>query len=147
MLRKLNKYRYWIFGVSLVLTVAFYYCLPKQLFNDSYSTILNDASGQLLSARIASDGQWRFPEANLISKKYEKALLTFEDKHFYFHPGVNPLALGRAMVQNLKAGHVVSGGSTISMQVIRLSRQKGSRHLGRKLIEMVLGCATRVTLQ
>ena len=56
------------------------------------------------------DGQWRFPELQELPPKYEKALLTFEDQHFYAHPGVNPLAIGRALIQNARAGKTVSGG-------------------------------------
>lgn len=107
----------------LTLFLLFYlFCLPKQLFKVSYSTVVTDRSGKLLGARVAEDGQWRFPERDSVPEKLKKCILEFEDRHFYKHWGINPLAIGRAIRQNLKEKRVVSGGSTISMQVIRLSR-------------------------
>ncbi|RKQ49634.1 penicillin-binding protein 1C [Roseivirga pacifica] len=145
MKKKLFKYRKVILAALFVLSVAYYFCLPKTLFEDPYATVLNTAEGHLLSARIADDGQWRFPEETALPDKYIQAVITFEDKNFYWHPGVDPLAFGRAMVQNLRAGHVVSGGSTLSMQVIRLHRKGKSRTIWEKLVEVVL--ATRLELR
>ncbi|WP_421986290.1 penicillin-binding protein 1C [Roseivirga sp.] len=127
------------------MAVVYYYALPNALFQDPYATVVNDFRGELMSARIATDGQWRFPEVEEIPEKYEAALLKFEDQHFYQHPGVNPLALGRAIWQNVTASEIVSGGSTISMQVIRLSRKGKSRSVKEKMLEMVL--ATRLELR
>ena len=129
----------------LVLSVLYYFSLPKVLFDDPYATVLNASNGELISARIARDGQWRFPAGSEVPEKFEKALIAFEDQQFYKHPGVDPLALGRAIVQNVRAGRVVSGGSTLSMQVIRLHRKGKSRTVWEKLIEMVL--ATRLELR
>ena len=145
MKKQIKKYRYPILVLFVLLSAAYYVCLPNTLFNDPYATVLNAENGEMLSARIARDGQWRFPEVDSISDKYEKALLTFEDQYFYNHPGVNPLAMGRAIVQNLKAGSVVSGGSTLSMQVIRMYRKGKSRNVYEKLVEMIL--ATRLELR
>ena len=145
MKKKLFKYRKVILAALFVLSVAYYFCLPKTLFQDPYATVLNTENGHLLSARIADDGQWRFPEETALPDKYIQAVITFEDKNFYGHPGVDPLAFGRAMVQNLRAGHVVSGGSTLSMQVIRLHRKGKSRTIWEKLVEVVL--ATRLELR
>lgn len=141
----IRTYRKWILGMLMVLGVVYYFSLPKVLFDNPYATVVNDFRGELMSARIASDGQWRFPQAESLPEKYEKALLTFEDQHFYNHPGINPVALSRALWQNVSEGKVVSGGSTISMQVIRLHRQGKSRTVKEKLIEMVL--ATRLELR
>ena len=85
------------------------------------------------------------PNGRLIASKYKKAVLLFEDQHFYIHPGVDPFALGRAMVQNIESGSIVSGGSTLSMQVIRLYKKGKSRTIVEKLIEMVY--ATRLELR
>ncbi|MDV7392433.1 transglycosylase domain-containing protein, partial [Arthrospira platensis SPKY1] len=133
-------------GLAAGLFLVWYLlALPRPLFDDPVSTILEDAQGGLLGARIAADGQWRFPMPDSVPYKYEKALLTFEDKRFYGHWGVDPLSLARAMRQNVAAGKVVSGGSTITMQVVRLYRKPPSRSMSQKLLEMVL--ATRVELQ
>jgi penicillin-binding protein 1C len=125
--------------------VAWLCCLPRELFRDvSYSTVVESAEGELLGARIAADEQWRFPPSDTVPERYATALIQFEDRAFRWHPGVNPVALVRAAVDNLRAGHVVSGGSTLTMQVIRLSRQK-ERTLRQKTIEAVQ--ATRLELR
>lgn len=136
----------WKYGryVFLVAAIGYYFCLPEKLFDDPYSTVLEDKHGNLLCASISSDGQWRFPETDNPPMKFSDALITFEDKRFYQHPGVDVLSLSRALKQNIQAGSIVSGGSTISMQVIRLMRKGKSRTLWEKCIEMIL--ATRLEL-
>ena len=125
-----------------VLLAGWFFCLPKDLFKGTpYATVVTDRNGELLGARIADDGQWRFPPCDTVPERYATALIQFEDRHFRWHPGVNPVALGRAFTDNLRAGHVVSGGSTLTMQVIRLSRNR-ERTLWQKLVEAVL--ATRL---
>lgn len=135
-------------GISLglaVLLLAYLFCLPRNLFKGvSYSTVVESAEGELLGAHIAADGQWRFPPCDTVPERFATALVQFEDRQFRWHPGVNPVAMGRALVQNLRSGHVVSGGSTLTMQVIRLSRQK-ERTVKQKLIESIL--ATRLELR
>jgi penicillin-binding protein 1C len=121
----------------LFLALGFWFSLPTKLFHDPTSTILFSREGKLLGARIAKDGQWRFPESNMVPEKFEKALLCFEDQYFYYHPGVNPIALGRAIIQDLKAGKIVSGGSTLSMQLIRISRKGKARTVYQKGIEII----------
>lgn len=96
--------------------------LPSPLFKDPLSYVVYDKNGKLLGATVAADGQWRFSPTDTLPDKFKKALLAFEDKRFFYHPGVDPLALLRALRQNLLKRRVVSGGSTITMQIIRLSR-------------------------
>ena len=121
-----------------VLLAGWLCCLPKDLFRGtSYATVVTDRNGELLGARIADDGQWRFPPCDTVPARYATALIQFEDRHFRWHPGVDVFAMGRAVLSNLKAGHVVSGGSTLTMQVIRLSRGK-ERTLWQKCVEAVL---------
>ena len=112
--------------------------VPLTSFDVEYSTVLQDRNGELLSASIAKDGQWRFPPTRNIPHKYKMALLTFEDKRFYSHFGVDPLAIGRAVRLNAQAGEVVSGASTITMQVVRLSRSGKSRTVLEKIREALL---------
>ena len=146
----MNRVLYWIkkfrklIILFLIIIVAFIFCLPTQLFDNPYSTILEDRNGNLLTATIAEDGQWRFPHHSVVPEKFMQAIIVFEDKRFYSHLGVDPMATLRAIHQNLKSGSIVSGGSTITMQVIRLSRQNHSRTFLEKAIEMVL--ATRLEL-
>ena len=124
-----------------ILVIGYIFCLPRQLFHVPYSTVVTDRNGELLGARIASDGQWRFPPRTTTPEKVKQCLITFEDRHFYHHWGVNPVSISRAAYQNLKNKRIVSGGSTLTMQTIRLARNK-SRTFGEKFIEMIL--ATRL---
>ena len=124
-----------------ILVIGYIFCLPRQLFHVPYSTVVTDRNGELLGARIASDGQWRFPPRTTTPEKIKQCLITFEDRHFYRHWGVNPVSISRAAYQNLKNKRIVSGGSTLTMQTIRLARNE-SRTFGEKFIEMIL--ATRL---
>ena len=137
LLCKTNPHRRKIFLYSCVATffIWWLFCLPSPLFNTPTSLVLEDASGDLLGARIATDGQWRFPKLDTLPQKYITCLTTFEDRHFFKHPGVNPLALLRAMARNLKNRKVVSGGSTITMQVIRLASNGAKRNILNKILE------------
>ena len=126
-------------GVILLLWLL---CLPKDLFDGvSYSTVVTDREGELLGARVADDGQWRFPMCDTLPEKFVTALVEFEDHRFYSHCGVSLRSLVRATMQNVRSGRVVSGGSTITMQVVRLSRQK-PRTLWQKAVEAFM--ATRI---
>ena len=129
---------------GLGLLVWWMFCLPAQLFDAPYSTVVYSREGELLSARIAADGQWRFPENAELDERYALAVKLFEDEYFDWHPGVNPVSFLRAFRQNLQAGHTVSGGSTLTMQTVRLMRGKRSRSLTEKLIEVFW--ATRLEL-
>ncbi len=130
--------------VLFVALLTFIFCLPDPLFEDPYSTVLEDRNENLLSASIAEDGQWRFPQQSHVPEKFKSAIILFEDKRFFSHLGIDPIAISRAIRQNLKAGKIVSGGSTLSMQVIRLSRKNHARTFLEKVIEMIL--ATRLEL-
>ncbi|MDX1666662.1 MAG: penicillin-binding protein 1C [Saprospiraceae bacterium] len=135
-------FRYWYLWAGLLL--AYWWCLPKPLFDRPVSLVLIDRSGRLIGARIADDEQWRFPVSDSLPQKYKTALLTFEDKRFYAHPGIDLRAIIRAARQNLRAGKIVSGGSTISMQLVRLAGDNPPRTVLRKLWECIL--ATRLEL-
>ena len=134
--RNLSVTKRVILGSITLLVMGYMFCLPRQLFHVPYSTVVTARNEELLGARIASDGQWRFPPRNTTPEKIKHCLITFEDKHFYHHWGVNPLAIGRAVYQNIKNKRIVSGGSTLTMQTIRLARNK-PRTFGEKIIEMI----------
>lgn len=141
-------YRKWrkrfFIAFFLVFGIWYAFCLPDVLFTDPTSTVVNDANGRLLSAMISDDDQWHFPEGDTVPEKYRVAVLEFEDHRFYRHIGISFMGLGRALVENIKAGRLVSGGSTITMQVIRMHRKRKGRGLLDKLYEMIL--ATRLEL-
>lgn len=117
---------------------VFWFSLPRPLFNDPLSTTIETRDGHLLGAKIASDGQWRFPLVDSVPSKFSQCLIHFEDAYFRWHLGVNPVSLFRAIFQNVASGKVKSGGSTITMQVIRLSRKGKSRTYLEKLMELFL---------
>jgi penicillin-binding protein 1C len=119
--------------------------LPNPLFRVPLSTAVLARDGTLLGARIADDGQWRFPPVAEVPEKFRRAIVAYEDRRFAWHPGVDPLAVARAVRQNLRRGRVVSGASTLSMQVVRLARAARHRGYLDKLAETLL--ALRLELQ
>ncbi len=126
----------------LVLVIWYYFSLPKVLFNEPTCTIIESSNGKLLGAKIADDEQWRFPEQDSIPKKFEECIVQFEDAYFYKHFGFNPISIAKAFSQNLKSNHIKRGGSTLTQQVIRLSRKGKSRTYFEKIKEIIL--ATRL---
>ncbi|SEK96448.1 penicillin-binding protein 1C [Parapedobacter koreensis] len=126
-----------ILAFASTLSLVFYFALPKPLFRSPTSFVIEDEAGRLLGASIALDGQWRFPATDAVPEKFAKCIVAFEDRRFYIHPGVDPVALVRAIWQNIRGRRVVSGGSTISMQVIRMSQNK-PRTIWQKCMEAVL---------
>ena len=107
------------------------------MFTKPYSKVLYSKDGVLLNAKTAEDGQWRFSGGGELPEKFVKALISFEDRRFYSHPGADIIGLGRAMVQNIRAKRVVSGGSTLTMQLMRMARGSKERTVWQKLIETI----------
>lgn len=132
--------------MAAVLTLLLWlFCLPRNLFADiPYSTVVTASDGSLLGARVADDGQWRFPPCDSVPEKFALALIEYEDRTFRSHLGVSLRGIGRAIKQNLSNGRVVSGGSTITMQTIRLHR-RGPRNVWEKMVEMFM--ATRLEMR
>jgi len=131
---------------SLLLLLCLWLALPVVRFDDSVSPVLFSAEGRLLGARTAADGQWRFPRSDRVPRRFTEVLVRFEDKRFFAHPGVDLLAVARAIRQNLRAGRVESGASTITMQVVRLARKNRPRTLAEKLREAVLALRLETSL-
>ena len=128
-------------SLLFALFVIWLFCLPKPLFKDPTSTVVESREGTMLGARIAEDGQWRFPQITSVPHRFEQAILLFEDEYFYQHPGFNPVSMGKAIWQNLTT-EKRRGGSTLTQQVIRLSRKNKRRTYGEKLVEIFM--ATRL---
>ncbi len=133
-----------ILAFLVVLSLMFWLCLPKPLFNSPTSFVIDDANGQLLGAAIAADGQWRFPPNAEVPEKFKQCIISFEDKRFMHHPGFDVLALSRAVRQNLRSKKVESGGSTITMQVIRLATRH-KRTVWNKLKEIFMSLRLECT--
>lgn len=133
------------FFLGFLLLVVYYFALPADIFQNPKSTVIESREGVLLGAKIADDGQWRFPDIDSIPYKFEHCILQFEDAYFYEHFGFNPVSIGKALWGNVTKSGIKRGGSTITQQVIRLSRKGQNRTYVEKLIELVL--ATRLELR
>ncbi len=136
--------------LGALLFAAAFLALPVVRFESAWSTELraapsaDGAPGELLGASTASDGQWRFPPSESVSARFALAAEAWEDRRFRAHAGFDPRAVLRAFRDNARAGEVRSGGSTLSMQVVRLARAAArpddppARSLATKLVELVL---------
>lgn len=139
--RRVRRIKRRIFFLSVFL-IWYIDCIPDQPFTDSTSTILLDRNGQFLSGHISSDEQWRFEACDSVPYKFKRAIVEFEDRRFYRHFGVSIPGITRAIWQNLSSGERISGGSTLTMQVIRLMRKNPKRTYLEKVYEIIL--ATRL---
>ncbi len=102
-----------------------------------YGTLILDEQGAPLQMFLSSGDEWCLsPDGRPVPDKLKKAVLLYEDRHFYHHPGINPVSVFRALVQNATSGKVESGASTITMQVARLLKPK-KRTVQNKLLEMI----------
>ncbi len=146
MIKKFFKRHLFFKGLGVVVVVWYlFFSLPKPLFSAPTSTVLFDENHQLLAAKLAADEQWRFSAIDSVPKKFESCVLQFEDAYFKYHPGFNPIAILKALVTNFRKRKIVRGGSTITMQTLRLARAKKSRTLYQKFVELIL--ATRLELR
>ncbi len=143
-IKTLSKIKHWklwqktIASIAIIfLVIILFTPIPNPLFNNPYTTTLRASNGQLLSASIANDQQWRFPPSDSIPFKFKTAIRLYEDEYFNYHLGVNPISLLRAISQNYKAGKIVSGGSTLSMQTIRMAYRNKPRTYSQKLLELI----------
>jgi len=84
-----NRYLLIFLGVIIIVFLS----LPVVTFNDPNCTILEDASGELLAARISPDGQWRFPDCDSVPDRLNRCIRLYEDQYLQWHPGINPFAL------------------------------------------------------
>ncbi|MGX1931127.1 penicillin-binding protein 1C [Flagellimonas sp. 2504JD4-2] len=128
-------------SVLLLFFLIWLFCLPKVMFEAPTSTVVTSSDGVLIGARIADDGQWRFPQMDSIPKRFKQCVLLFEDEYFYKHPGFNPISIFNAIKHNLTK-KTRRGGSTITQQVVRLSRKNRPRTYFEKSIELLM--ATRL---
>ena len=102
----------------------------------SFSKLIYDKDGNIIHAYLSQDEQWRmFIELDEITPEMKNAIIQKEDKYFYYHPGINPLAIVRALYNNVITGRRTSGASTITMQVARMLDRK-DRTYWNKVIEM-----------
>lgn len=127
-----------LFLTGCLLVCIAWRLVPAPGFDVPFSTAITDRQGEWLGFTVADDGQFRFSGDPAIPDNYLTALLLFEDKRFFRHRGVDPLAMLRALGLNLKQRRVVSGGSTLTMQVVRLARNNPPRTIPEKCREVLL---------
>ena len=139
---KFIQKRKYLYAIPLIPVILFIltnlvFPLPKEKLKPVPSTVVVDRNGGWLRAFTSPDEMWRFPETSLenVSSQFQTAMLTYEDRWFYQHWGINPVSLIGATIDNFKAGKIVRGGSTITMQLARLMEPK-DRTLPNKIIEM-----------
>lgn len=140
----------WALALSglLVILASLVWPLPEGLLDERAVTSLRvtDRQGALLQ-EIRPAGRGVPVPLEAIPEDAVAALIATEDRHFYRHPGVDPLAIGRALWQNLRSGQITSGASTITMQVARSLRGRSERGWWDKLLEMHLAIRLEVYLR
>lgn len=121
-------------GVLLLNSV---YPLPVEKLKPPSSTMILDRKGEILRVFLSENDTWQIDEPLLdqISPKLQSAVLVYEDRWFYQHPGINPLSIIQALITNIRSGRILRGGSTITMQLARMIEPK-ERTVMNKLIEM-----------
>ncbi|MBU1024275.1 transglycosylase domain-containing protein, partial [bacterium] len=130
-----------VFMLVLLPVITFFilnliYPLPVKELRRDRSIVVYSRDGELLSLYLSGDDHWRFDsDIEEIPEFFKKALIEYEDRWFYSHPGINPFSLLRALVVNVRSGRTVCGGSTLTMQVARMMEPK-PRTFRSKLIEM-----------
>jgi len=133
------KIKTWSIIIGSAVLLLFFIFSHKFLdYSNNYAQLIFSERGVLMNATLAADDQWRFSPTLDVPEKLEKAILTFEDKRFYHHPGVDPIAVARALWLNVRYMRKVSGASTLTMQLARLGRKKAPRSIGEKLLEMLI---------
>jgi penicillin-binding protein 1C len=135
--KKRLKQVFRIISIGFILYLLF--PISKPLMNMDYSLVVKDEKGKMLRVFLNGNQQWCLPpeDSVRIPVKLKSAVLCFEDNYFRWHPGVNMVSICRAVYQNVTHRHIVSGASTITMQVARL-RNRDKRTWGNKVVEMFL---------
>ena len=135
----MNKKTYMLLfsaGVLLVLKLLY---LPADFFkSENYSKTIYDRNGEILRIYLNKEEQFILPMdlADNIPQKLKKAVIFYEDKNFYKHHGVDPKAVLRAFIGNIRSGRITSGASTIPMQTVKIFRG-GKRTYLNKIIEII----------
>jgi len=130
-----RKYILWAALLLVGSTVLTILAIPIPDSDQKYSHVLYDRQGHILAAQVASDQQWRFPINTPLPDPLQTCIRLYEDEYFYRHPGINPVSVLKAARVNLREGKIVRGGSTLSMQVMRMYRGNRSRTFWQKTLE------------
>jgi len=138
LLHELKWLRRTLLFLAVALLIYLLIPLPNPLFPDDYSTTILDRQGSILRVFLNSRQQWQLPPRpqKPLPQKLKRAVLEFEDRYFYQHPGINPLSIYRALRQNFSHDKIISGASTLTMQVARLMQPK-ARTYANKIFEIL----------
>jgi len=117
-----------LFVFIFILNILSVIVLPNNIFTDDFSTVVLDSHGALLGAKLANDQQWRFQPSDSIPSKFKTAIVAFEDKYFYYHPGINIFSIFVALIDNIKAKKIIRGGSPPTRSHLQCVRYK-TNHL------------------
>jgi penicillin-binding protein 1C len=125
-----------VVAMVLIIATAWVVPLPARLLTPP-STVVSYVDDTPMHVFLSPDDKWRFPTTlDDIDPQFLTALMAYEDARFRWHPGVDPIAVARAMLQNISGGRVVSGGSTLTMQLVRIAEPR-RRRLWSKVVEAV----------
>lgn len=130
-----------IFVVLILTLISVFIVKSIPQFSEDFSFVVYDNSGNLLNAKVSKDEQWRFPQIEKISADYVNSAIVFEDKNFYFHFGIDPVSVVRAIILNLKHKRIISGASTLTMQLARIAQKNKERTFSQKIKEAFLSLA------
>ena len=134
----LFKDKYTVLIIAGIIFCWYWFSFDMSFFARPTSTVLMDRRGELLGAKLAADGCWRFPMGADCPVLFQQLIVQQEDEFFYFHPGINPVSMAKAFLMDIKTGKLKYGASTISMQVIRMYRGYKKRTILEKTIEFFL---------
>lgn len=132
---------YILFASMTALSLCYILFLAMTIsFENKYAYVLY-AEDHIINAQVSDDEQWRIRCDNPLPEKLKQCLVLFEDQYFDYHPGVNPVSIVKAVIQNIKQGHIVRGGSTITMQLARIHEGNRRRTYPQKVKELFLALA------
>ncbi|MEZ4906852.1 MAG: transglycosylase domain-containing protein [Saprospiraceae bacterium] len=123
-----------LISIGIIFIIALL-IIPIPRYSPHFSKSLYDIDGNLLSATVSDEGQWCFPLDSGIPEKLQKSIILYEDEYFYFHPGFNPVSIIKSIIIDIKNRRIVRGGSTITMQLMRMKNRNVSRNILNKFIE------------
>jgi penicillin-binding protein 1C len=111
--------------------------VPLPDYTPAFSKSVYSKEGHLLSATVSAEQQWCLPLNGPVPQAFADCVRLYEDEYFYFHPGINPVSMLKAMVVNFKSGKIKRGASTLPMQVMRMRNRHAKRNLTNKCLEII----------
>ena len=123
--------------ITVITAFILLMCIPVPKYLPDYSATLLDKNKELISAVVSRTEQWHLPLDEEIPEVLSEAIILYEDEYFYWHPGINPVSIIRSFYLNTKHKKIKRGGSTLTMQVMRMRNGRKSRNYRNKLYESI----------